>query len=92
MSGAPHTYTRLKDIKMGFIPEPDAEESIQGETLIIEGEKLGSEASPLRPQTEELVQRKVGEVTCDYFMDNDYRVATDFFPSINFCISSTSLD
>ena len=38
LSGAPHTYSRLKDIAMGSIPEPAAEEALHGETRMMESE------------------------------------------------------
>ena len=38
LSGAPHTYSRLKDIAMGYIPYPDPEATIQGENVDHSGE------------------------------------------------------
>ena len=63
--GAPHTYCRLKDIAMGFIPEPNAEDTIQGETRAREGIEDGCE-------------QLTRSVAYKYFMDDDYGVATDF--------------
>ena len=55
LTGAPHTYSRLKDLAMGCIPDPDSEETIQGESTNAEG-----------------------KVAYEYFMDDDYGVATGF--------------
>lgn len=38
LSGAPHTYSRMKDIAMGSIPEPEAEDTMHGETRMGETE------------------------------------------------------
>ena len=41
LSGAPHTYSRLKDIAMGIIPAPNTEPSILGEVAPILGDNKG---------------------------------------------------
>lgn len=61
LSGAPHTYSRLKDIAMGPIPSPNEEPQLHGEITINEG-----------------------SVAYEYFMDDDYGVATDFQSLFNF--------
>ena len=55
LTGAPHTYSRMKDIAMGTIPEPNEEDALHGDHQVEDG-----------------------DIGFDYFMDDDYGVASSF--------------
>ena len=55
LTGAPHTYSRMKDIAMGTIPEPNEEDALHGDQQVDDG-----------------------YVGFEYFMDDDYGVASSF--------------
>ena len=55
LTGAPHTYSRMKDLAMGSIPEPDEEQALHGDQQVEDG-----------------------YVGFDYFMDDNYGVASSF--------------
>lgn len=72
LSRAPHTYSRLKDIAMGPIPEPKEEDAIHGELVIMD------ERGKAAPGKRIVEGNRIGEVAFEYFMDDDYGAATDF--------------
>ena len=71
LSGAPHTYSCLKDLAMGCIPAPNEEPSIQGETVVKAEDNMAESQSAMGGWGQ-------GSVAYEYFLDDDYGVATDF--------------
>lgn len=59
LSGAPHTYNRLKDIAMEIIPTPNAEPLILGE-MRVASRSVGN------------TETEKGDIAFAYFMDDDY--------------------
>lgn len=78
LSGAPHTYAKLKDLTFGRIPDPDSEPSLHEVVAGVNGWLRGEDTERQERRLRSERARSEDILDFRYVFDNDYGAADDF--------------